>query len=207
MANEPGSTDAGRRESQKSIPGAEVQVKPPEGPGHHVWIPLYQTIAWPAVVLVFLLVFRKPLNALLHYLAERVREGSSVEFAGIKMGAATRPQELKDAGQDPTRPASLPNTIYMMHRTSRDPSLDRDGLQYHRIRISLDADTPHLLDEVERVVYHLHPTFRNPERQSENRDERFEITTVAWGEFNMTADVYLRDRGAPLIIERYINFH
>jgi hypothetical protein len=83
----------------------ETLVNRADGPGHHVWIPLYQAFIWPAVALVFVLVFRKPLNALLHYLAERVREGSPVEIGGIKMGAASRPQELKDAGQDPTRPA------------------------------------------------------------------------------------------------------
>ncbi|MBS1811640.1 MAG: hypothetical protein JST84_25995 [Acidobacteria bacterium] len=70
----------------------------------------------------------------------------------------------------------------------------------------MDADAPRLLDEVEKVIYHLHPTFRNPNRESVDRQSNFEIQTAAWGEFNMTADIYFKGKSKPLIVERYINF-
>ncbi len=49
------------------------------------------------------------------------------------------------------------------------------------------------LDQVESVVWHLHPTFPNPIREMSNRDEQFKLTAHGWGEFELRAAIHLRD--------------
>ncbi len=173
------------------------------------WIPVIEKIIWPVALLIILFAFRRHVLTVLSYIEQRVRAGDPFEIAGVKIGvkmsASTRPEELKAEGKDPRVPPELPNTIYMSHRSVRDPSLDRRGNAYYRVTIFLDADTTELLDQVERVMYHLHPTFKNPDRESTDRDSRFELRTIAWGEFNMTADIYFKGKKEPLTVERYIN--
>ena len=94
----------------------------------------------------------------------------------------------------------------MTHQAVRDPSLDRGGQQYYRLRIAIDADDPGMLSDVEKVIYHLHPTFRDPDRTSTDRESGFEIGTAGWGEFNMTAEILFRGGKPKLVIERYIDF-
>jgi transcription initiation factor IIF auxiliary subunit len=69
----------------------------------------------------------------------------------------------------------------------------------------LEGEDDSDLDAVGRVVYHLHPTFRDPIREITNRETKFQLQTAAWGQFNLTAEVYLRVAAEPLRLERYIN--
>jgi hypothetical protein len=144
-------------------------------------------------------------------IADRIRSGASFKagIGGIEIGAVQAPPSTTKtltAAEDTRTVDDLPHAIYMTHRATRDASLDRGGLQYYRLRIALDADEPELLDEVEKVIYHLHPTFRDPDRTVTDRRSNFAIGTAAWGEFNMTAEVFLRSGKPKLVIERYIDF-
>jgi len=47
--------------------------------------------------------------------------------------------------------------------------------------------TPEELDDVGRVVYILHPTFRNPVREVEDRSTKFRLETSGWGTFTIRA--------------------
>ncbi len=49
------------------------------------------------------------------------------------------------------------------------------------------------LDNVEAVVYTLHPTFLDPRRRVTDRASRFSLRAGGWGEFMIQADVNLRD--------------
>lgn len=49
------------------------------------------------------------------------------------------------------------------------------------------------IDAVESVVYHLHPTFPNPERTVTDQTSRFRLQARGWGEFMIRATVSLRD--------------
>ncbi len=173
------------------------------------WIPLLQTLVWPLFVLGLLLWFRNHASALLGAVAERVRSGAPVDVGpgGLKLGAVQTPAPAAAVAAVDTRTVdSLPHTIYMTHQSYRDATLDQGSYAYFRLRISLDADEPGMLDDVERVMYHLHPTFKDPDRTATDRRTNFEIQTAAWGEFNMTAEVFFRGGRSKLVIERYINF-
>ena len=51
-------------------------------------------------------------------------------------------------------------------------------------------------DVISKVVFHLHPTFHNPDR--EVTTPPFELTETGWGEFEVSADVhFVATAGAP----------
>lgn len=184
------------------------------------WIPLLQSLVWPVFVAVGIAIFYRDLRTLLDTARVRLDRGGAFKLGpgGIELGeiqATPRAAIAAESGHtgggeivrsDPRRIDGLPHTIYMSHWASRAPDLDAAGLRYYRIRIALDSDSVDELKGVERVVYHLHPTFKNPDRESKDGAKAFEIRTAAWGEFNMTAEIFRRGEAAPLVVERYINF-
>ncbi len=53
---------------------------------------------------------------------------------------------------------------------------------------------PSTLDRIDEVVWHLHPTFQQPNVPSRDRAEKFRLDTYGWGEFTLRATVRFRDR-------------
>lgn len=175
------------------------------------WIPLLQSLVWPVVLIGLAIWFRGGVKLVLNAISERIKGGASFEAgpSGIKIGAVQAPPSTAKTLANYNAPRAvddLPHAIYMTHQAVRDSSLDRGGQQYYRLRIAVDADEPEILDDIEKVTYHLHPTFRDPDRTSTDRQSRFEIGTAAWGEFNMAAEIFFRDGKPKLVVERYINF-
>ena len=70
------------------------------------------------------------------------------------------------------------------------------GKAHFHVLIHLDGP-PAQLDTVSRVVYKLHPSFRERERISTDRDTKFETAVWTYGQFDMSADVYFND-GTPM---------
>lgn len=174
------------------------------------WIPFYQSLIWPTILAGLAVWFRAGVTMCLAAIAERIRSGASFEAGptGIKIGAVQSPPSITALATpiDTRTVDDLPHDVYITHQATRDASLDRRSVQYHRVRIWLDADEPKVLDDVKSVVYHLHPTFKDPDRTSIDRQSSFQITTAAWGEFNMTAEIFFRSDRPKLVVERYINF-
>ena len=175
------------------------------------WIPLFQSLVWPIALVGLAIWFRGGVKQVLKAIGERITSGASFEAgpSGIKIGAVQAPPSVGKtlaAAEDTRAVDDLPHPIYMTHQAVRDSSLDRGGEQYYRLRIAVEADEPEILGDVERVTYHLHPTFRDPDRTSTDPQTGFEIGTAAWGEFNMTAEIFFREGKPKLVVERYINF-
>lgn len=173
------------------------------------WIPLLQTLVWPLFIILLIVWFRPTFVKILAAIADRIKSGAPIEVGpgGVKIGAVQSPAPAATIVAKDTRLIDdLPHKIYLTHQAVRDVTLDRGGYIYYRLKIALDADEPEILDDVEKVVYHLHPTFKDPDRIATDRRTNFEIRTAAWGEFNMTAEVFFRSKQPKLVIERYINF-
>ena len=175
------------------------------------WIPFFQSLIWPLFLIGLAIWFRAGVKTVLIAIAERIRSGAPFEAgpSGIKIGAVQAPPSTAKtliAVEDTRTVDDLPHAVYMTHQAVRDARLGRGGLQYYRLRIALDADEPELLDDVEKVIYHLHPTFKDPDRTVTDRRSNFEIGTAAWGEFNMTAEIFFRSGKPKLVVERYIDF-
>ena len=65
-----------------------------------------------------------------------------------------------------------------------------DGDDWWHWSVWLDGDD---VTEVEKVVWKLHPTFPEPEREADNRDRNFRIDASGWGGFVIKADVHMKD--------------
>lgn len=188
------------------------------------WIPLLQSLIWPVFIAAFLFLIRGHVVAILKSVSTRIERGDPFEAgpSGISFGQSgqklTRLEEVS-ADQPPMRgghPESLgeadagfPNqyqeVTYLVHSVSA-PRVDTDGVARREISACIDADSEEILDKIERVVYHLHPTFPQPNRETTDRKRRFLLNATAWGEFNLSADVYFRGYPKPLTLFRYLNF-
>jgi hypothetical protein len=91
--------------------------------------------------------------------------------------------------------------IYLCHhaRPIRG-SEDRD------LHIYLDAESPEILDKVDRVTYRLHESFINPVRVVTDRAKQFALDARAYGEFMVHATVHFKQGGESIELKRYLNF-
>ena len=71
--------------------------------------------------------------------------------------------------------------------------------------IYLDADDA-ALDEVEQVIYILHPTFSPPFVTVKSRENAFKFTTEGWGVFTIYATVHLKN-GEVLKLEHELELY
>ncbi len=61
------------------------------------------------------------------------------------------------------------------------------------------------LDQIDRVIYILHPTFPNPVRETSDRSTRFLMKTSGWGVFLLRATVKHKD-GRETPLAHYLEF-
>jgi len=177
------------------------------------WIPLLQTLVWPIFIAVFLYYARAQVRAILISIKSRIERGDPFQAgpSGISIGQSDRKytrlgqeKETFDKVVSDT-PIQYKDVIYLVHSVTA-PRIDVDEIERRGIRVILDADSDDIMEKVERVVYHLHPTFPNPDREVTDGKHRFELRTRAWGEFNLSADVFCKGFKKPLTLYRYLNF-
>jgi hypothetical protein len=196
-------------------------------------IPLLQSLVWPVSILAVIFWGRRHVVGLLEAIRTRIEAGDTLEAgtSGLKLTASggvvrdsgpqqaidathlaggsappvTNPVEEQKKSQSQDDQAESPG-YYVVHKARRDRSLDRGDYEYYRLRIFLETDPGVDLARVKKVVYHLAEGFRKPTRTITDPDTQFELRTWAWGQFNLSADVYLMDRPKPLKLERYLNF-
>jgi hypothetical protein len=191
------------------------------------WIPLFQSLVWPIFLAIFLILVRGYLVSIIKNIINRIEEGASFQAgpSGISLGQSehklTRLSEVKDreelsstiitsAGEGEgsemiSAPTIYDKVTYLVHSVSA-PRIDTDNIERRGISVIVDADSEDILDKIERVVYHLHPTFPNPDKETYDRKRFFALNTRAWGEFNLSADIYFKGYEKPLSLCRYLNF-
>lgn len=85
--------------------------------------------------------------------------------------------------------------------------MKKKGVQHwFRWSIYLDADKE-ILNKIDRVVYHLHPSFpvKDITVGEERRQEGFKLDTQGWGIFNIFLDIFLKD-GTKITASHYLSF-
>ena len=65
-----------------------------------------------------------------------------------------------------------------------------EGDDWWRWWVWIEADETRL-DEIDNVVYTLHPTFHEPVRKVTDRKSKFKLETDGWGTFTIYAKVVL----------------
>jgi hypothetical protein len=196
---------------------------------------LLVALVWPSFILLLLYLGRKSILPILEAIRTRIESGDAFEAgtSGVKLGRSTTGYVSKtnshtvmrvdgvsekvliaDKKQDENHPKEESQekseqevpSVYIVHKARRNKSLDSGGYEYYNLRIFLEIDEEEDLSRISHVVYHLHPSFPKPDRIIRDRDTQFELRTSAWGQFNLTADVYLKSYDKPLKLERYLNF-
>jgi transcription initiation factor IIF auxiliary subunit len=63
------------------------------------------------------------------------------------------------------------------------------------------------LDQIDRVIYILHPTFPNPVREVRDRSTKFRMKTAGWGVFRIHATVkHKNGKETPLTHELKLEY-
>ncbi len=185
------------------------------------WIPLLQELIWPIFIGLLIYLNKSWFKEILDTVKERVKVGSEFNIgpSGISVGkapvlpdAVIGTDDIIDDGYNPEstqanipdEPASqvIDEQLSLSHRTSFWKI--KDGRVYYRIFITTHAANQELKSKIEKVVYHLHPSFKNPTRVITTHDNDFLLKTNGWGEFVTRADVYLKNDSAPIKLNRYI---
>ena len=58
--------------------------------------------------------------------------------------------------------------------------------------VSLNADAK-ILDQIDYVIYHLHPTFQPPIHTIRDRQSNFGLTMIGWGIFDIPTEIHFKD--------------
>ncbi len=176
------------------------------------WIPLLQSLVWPVFLMIVLVWVRKPLYGILVAITQRIKEGAGlragpleVSESSAKLPVTHRPSEALTDETDNQEEEDNP-AFYIAHKARRDRLLDRGEFEYYRLRIFLEWDLGVDDSQVAKVVYHFPEGFPLRDPEIADPDKQFEFRTAAWGQFGVTADVYLHGRAEPIELERYLNF-
>jgi transcription initiation factor IIF auxiliary subunit len=96
-------------------------------------------------------------------------------------------------------------TYHLRNNVIRDPSgrvkvrtYHSGGREHYHIGLWLEADSEREKDQVARVEYVLHPSFRERVRTSANRSNDFSVNFWSWGTFEVEAAVHLVGGGDPV---------
>jgi len=185
------------------------------------WISLIKELIWPLFIGVIILWNRQLFKELLNAIRERVKDGSEFNIgpSGVSVGQApvlpdtVSQDDIIDDGYLPdnnsldlptnTESKSIESQYSLSHHTSFWKI--KNGRPYYRIFITTHAETKSAKSKIEKVVYHLHPTFKNPTRVVSTSENDFLLKTNGWGEFVIKAEVYLSNSSTPIKLSRYID--
>ena len=60
------------------------------------------------------------------------------------------------------------------------------------------------MDMIDKVWYHLHPTFPRPHILVDDRTNGFRLKGTGWGEFIVTADIIFKEGGEIISKRHYL---
>jgi|SRR5919108_5035536 transcription initiation factor IIF auxiliary subunit len=86
----------------------------------------------------------------------------------------------------------------IVRNTSRRYHNDLGG-QWFYWTIFIETDPPSVIDQIQAVEYHLHPTFRVKDILITNKNTGFKLQAQGWGEFVIKLDVILNDNRSTTI--------
>lgn len=80
------------------------------------------------------------------------------------------------------------------------------GVRNYELAVKIGSKAGDGLESVDKVVYHLHETFSPRDRTVTDPSDEFRLDLIAWGQFEIKADVYLKNYPKPIRLTRYLNF-
>jgi len=187
-------------------------------------IELLKEFVWPAFLGSLIYIYRENFRSLLEIIKKRIEDGSEVVVGpgGISIKEVPKlPDNPSPEDEIDDEPCYSDKKVPKTKRSSTDfNSAQKEALTlvhtssfwkikkekaYYRVFVNIDSSDQRGLDDIEKVIYLLHPTFKNPRRVVQTRDDNFLLKTNCWGEFSLKAEVYLKNDKEPLLLERYIS--
>jgi hypothetical protein len=189
------------------------------------WIPLFQTGLWVILVLVLIIVFRRPLKVLIEILMVRARAGAPIKAGPFEVGAPPsilRTDEVATATAEGKRGISVPGSVkemleakeyppglreevYLVHEAELLRQRLTPGSGRYRVRVWVEAYDEKTLEDIGRVTYRLYDDFK-PQTvvATEARNREFELWLNVYGEFTIIAYAE-KENGDGLWLTRYID--
>lgn len=164
------------------------------------FIAFIDKIVWPLFFVIIYLLNAKSFNRIFRAIVARIESGAEVQISSFKVGQV---------------PVSLPspkgneevneNHLALLHSSWRYPKKDKEfDKKMYVIQVILQANND-VLDKVEFVRYSLHPSYPNKLQIKTNKENKFELKELAWGEFNLKAEVKIIGQEELIKLTRYIN--
>ncbi|MCG2783563.1 MAG: hypothetical protein L6461_00490, partial [Anaerolineae bacterium] len=79
-----------------------------------------------------------------------------------------------------------------------------DGIYRRSITLWIGSFDPFLLQNVEKVIYHLPSSFPNPVQKVESSSTFFSLLVYSAFDFAVVVEIYFKEQTEPLIINGYI---
>ncbi len=163
---------------------------------------LLDVIVWPTFALIFIGLYYRNIKSLIETVKIRIEQGATITTPVGSLGPP--PLEMKAPEQD--EPVTE-NNMALTHSSWRYPNKD---LEYKRTMYCFHTiiQAPNeVLDRIEYVNYHLHPTYPNSEQTITNRASQFKLKELAWGESNLKADIKIKNQDELIKLNRFINLN
>ena len=164
------------------------------------FVQLVQAFAWPAVAIVCVFLFHKPLLAILRSLKDRMDAGASIEIYQVRLGQAPTNLASPSIGDLITT-----DHMALVHSSWRYPKKDVEfGMPMWAFNVIVQA-REEVLNRIESVKYLLNPAYPNPVQVVTDRLSRFKLKELANGESTVRCEVRIKGQPETVHLERYIN--
>lgn len=164
------------------------------------FLALIDKIVWPLFfVLIYLFNF-KSFNKIFKAIVTRIESGAEFQISSFRVapipGSFPSPKENENVNE---------NHLTLLHSSWRYPKKDKEyDKKMYVIQVILQANKD-VIDKVEYVRYSLHPSYANKLQIKMNKENNFELKELAWGEFNLRAEVKIKGQEELIKLARYIN--
>ena len=189
------------------------------------WIPLLQTGLWAIIVLILIIWFWRPLNALIEVFIARARSGAPFKAGPFEAGippsilkttsiatvtaegtsGGTVENSIRKLMEDKKYPQGLQEQIFLVHEAQVVRERIKPGSGRYRVRVWLEAYDDELLNRIKRVTYRLYDDF-SPHTvvATEAKEHEFELWMNVYGEFTLFAYAEC-ESGEDLWLTRYLD--
>jgi transcription initiation factor IIF auxiliary subunit len=89
--------------------------------------------------------------------------------------------------------------ITIVHDSQETPG--RKG--WYEWSIYLESE-PRIMERIDKVWYHLHPTFPQPHILVDDRTNGFRLKDTGWGQFIIMVDIFLKEGGEMISKRHYL---
>jgi hypothetical protein len=161
---------------------------------------LLASVAWPFLVAMLILVYRRQLTLLIEAAITRIQRGDEVKVGVITIGQSVGLLKEPSSAEHLTD-----DHVALIHRSWRVPARDEEfGRPMHQIHIIVFG-TAEALRRIDYVVYRLQSAYQNPVRLGGPLETNFELRELANGYSLIRADIYVRGQQDPVRLSRLVD--